>query len=152
MYNPSWICCYMKIGWIFILGPHPTGQHSQFLRISFIELQLMDLETPPLTQEWRSTWVHVVLCCWWRCRNTSATWDNLLFFKLFDNCGDITLVRFFSFIFEKLFTWSGLISPSSFSFSSNFAAISGCFAVKNCLIKTGRKIQRLDKVLGTEHL
>ena len=80
---------------------------------------------------------------------------------LFDNCGDfLTIaeisqlfnVQFFQFIIEKLFTWSGLISPSSFSFSSNFAAISGCFAVKNCLIKTGRKIQRLDKVLGTEHL
>ena len=21
MYRPSWICCYMKIGWFFILGP-----------------------------------------------------------------------------------------------------------------------------------
>ena len=24
MYRPSWICCYMKIGWFFNLGPHPT--------------------------------------------------------------------------------------------------------------------------------
>ena len=22
MHRPSWICCYMKIGWFFILGPH----------------------------------------------------------------------------------------------------------------------------------
>ena len=28
MYRPSWISCYMKIGWIFNLGPHPTGQKS----------------------------------------------------------------------------------------------------------------------------
>ena len=24
MYRPSWICCYMKIGWFVILGPHPN--------------------------------------------------------------------------------------------------------------------------------
>ena len=23
MYRPSWISCYMKIGWFFNLGPHP---------------------------------------------------------------------------------------------------------------------------------
>ena len=26
MYRPSWICCYMKIGWFFNLGPHPIDQ------------------------------------------------------------------------------------------------------------------------------
>ena len=25
MYRPSWIRCYMKIGWFFNLGPHPTN-------------------------------------------------------------------------------------------------------------------------------
>ena len=25
MYRPSWICCYIKIGWFFILGPHPIA-------------------------------------------------------------------------------------------------------------------------------
>ena len=24
MYRPSWISCYMKIGWFFNLGPHPN--------------------------------------------------------------------------------------------------------------------------------
>ena len=82
---------------------------------------------------------------------------------LFDNCGDFLTIaeisqlfniQFFQFIIEKLFTWSGLISPSSFSFSSNFAAISGCFAVKNCLIKVCEKdsSKYWIKVLGTEHL
>ena len=27
MYRPSWICCYMKIGWFFNLGPHPNHHH-----------------------------------------------------------------------------------------------------------------------------
>ena len=26
MYRPSWISCYMKIGWFFNLGPHPNIQ------------------------------------------------------------------------------------------------------------------------------
>ena len=28
MYRPSWISCYMKIGWFFNLGPHPNVQSS----------------------------------------------------------------------------------------------------------------------------
>ena len=55
--------------------------------------------------------------------------------------------------FWDLKTWSGLTSPSSFSFSSNFAAISGCFAEKNCLIKSWERREiRMTRSLSGKHL
>ena len=33
MYRPSWICCYMKIGWFFNLGPHPNEHDDEYAKI-----------------------------------------------------------------------------------------------------------------------